>query len=198
MTDRYRKKPVEVRAWKISFDGERIDWVREATTCTRSWTSASTRFGIGRSRVRNRVRFSVQSGYRVSSLRGASFKWTAPVAARHRGLFVSATEPTAGRATPWACLRVVCRLRRGRSRGRSRGVAVQRAVGQSQLVLELAGRLLGDLPRRVWADHLRHERRVGVPEHLAHFAHPAALLHDEPQRVAPAVGQFAHVLTSVE
>lgn len=30
MTDRYRKKPVEVRAWKISFDGQEPDWVREA------------------------------------------------------------------------------------------------------------------------------------------------------------------------
>lgn len=30
MTDRYRKKPVEVRAWKIGFDGQEPDWVREA------------------------------------------------------------------------------------------------------------------------------------------------------------------------
>lgn len=30
MTDRYRKKPVEVRAWKISFDGQEPDWVRKA------------------------------------------------------------------------------------------------------------------------------------------------------------------------
>ncbi|TSE32092.1 hypothetical protein [Tepidimonas charontis] len=30
MTDRYRKKPVEVRAWKISLDGQEPDWVREA------------------------------------------------------------------------------------------------------------------------------------------------------------------------
>lgn len=29
MTDRYRKKPVEVRAWKIGFDGQEPDWVRE-------------------------------------------------------------------------------------------------------------------------------------------------------------------------
>ena len=28
--DRYRKKPVEVRAWKIGFDGQEPDWVREA------------------------------------------------------------------------------------------------------------------------------------------------------------------------
>ena len=30
MTDRYRKKPVEVRAWKIGFDGQEPDWVRDA------------------------------------------------------------------------------------------------------------------------------------------------------------------------
>lgn len=30
MTDRYRKKPVEVRAWKIGLDGQGPDWVREA------------------------------------------------------------------------------------------------------------------------------------------------------------------------
>jgi uncharacterized Zn finger protein (UPF0148 family) len=30
MTDRYRKKPVEVRAWKIDFDGDEPGWVREA------------------------------------------------------------------------------------------------------------------------------------------------------------------------
>jgi hypothetical protein len=30
MTDRYRKKPVEVRAWKIGLDGREPDWVREA------------------------------------------------------------------------------------------------------------------------------------------------------------------------
>ena len=30
MTDRYRKKPVEVRAWKIGFDGQEPDWVRKA------------------------------------------------------------------------------------------------------------------------------------------------------------------------
>lgn len=30
MTDRYRKKPVEIRAWKIGFDGQEPDWVREA------------------------------------------------------------------------------------------------------------------------------------------------------------------------
>lgn len=30
MADRYRKKPVEVRAWKIGFDGQEPDWVREA------------------------------------------------------------------------------------------------------------------------------------------------------------------------
>ena len=30
MTDRYRKKPVEVLAWKIGFDGQEPDWVREA------------------------------------------------------------------------------------------------------------------------------------------------------------------------
>ena len=30
MTDRYRKKPVEVRAWKIGFDRQEPDWVREA------------------------------------------------------------------------------------------------------------------------------------------------------------------------
>jgi hypothetical protein len=30
MTDRYRKKPVEVRAWKISLDGQEPDWVCEA------------------------------------------------------------------------------------------------------------------------------------------------------------------------
>ena len=30
MTDRYRKKPVEVRAWKIGLDGQEPDWVREA------------------------------------------------------------------------------------------------------------------------------------------------------------------------
>lgn len=30
MTDRYRKKSVEVRAWKIGFDGQEPDWVREA------------------------------------------------------------------------------------------------------------------------------------------------------------------------
>lgn len=30
MTDRYRKKPVEVRAWKISLDGQEPDWVRES------------------------------------------------------------------------------------------------------------------------------------------------------------------------
>ena len=30
MTDRYRKKPVEVRAWKIGFDGQEPDWVRRA------------------------------------------------------------------------------------------------------------------------------------------------------------------------
>lgn len=30
MTDRYRKKPAEVRAWKIGFDGQEPDWVREA------------------------------------------------------------------------------------------------------------------------------------------------------------------------
>ena len=30
MTDRYRKKPVDVRAWKISLDGQEPDWVREA------------------------------------------------------------------------------------------------------------------------------------------------------------------------
>lgn len=30
MIDLYRKKPVEVRAWKIGFDGQEPDWVREA------------------------------------------------------------------------------------------------------------------------------------------------------------------------
>lgn len=30
MTDHYRKKPVEVRAWKIGFDGQEPDWVRRA------------------------------------------------------------------------------------------------------------------------------------------------------------------------
>ena len=41
MTDRYRKKPVEVRAWKISFGEQEPDWVREAFDDERiEWCSA--------------------------------------------------------------------------------------------------------------------------------------------------------------